>query len=122
MNNKKLYTTTLILLTAAYFNACSKTPSTVKNINEYDVKKECSKEEINSCSQENKLYSIKENPELFLSINEPNKELQLQAVKNNPNVIKYIKKPSKEIQIEALKQDPTLIEFIHNPHKDALKY
>lgn len=118
-NTKYLLTSSITV--SVLFSACSITSNTDR-INKYDIKKECTKEEINSCSQENKLYSLKENPELFLSIHNPNKELQLEAVKSNPNIIKYIKRPSKEVQIEALKQDSSLIDFIKNPHKDALKY
>jgi len=119
---KRTYITSTGLVLALLMGACSKTPNTQKHLNKYDVRKECSHLDINECSQENKLYSLKKNPKLFLSIKNPNKELQIQAVKENPYIISYIKRPSKEVQIEALKQDPSLIDLIKNPHKDALRY
>jgi hypothetical protein len=118
MNKNNIY----IIIPLLLLSACSKSPYNSDGVNRYDIKKECSKEEINSCSQENKLYTIEKNPELFLVIKNPNTELELKAVQNDPNIIKHIQKPSKEVQIEALRQDPTLIEFIKNPHRDALKF
>lgn len=82
----------------------------------------CTKENINECRQEDKLFTIKHKPELIEYLKKPNQELQLSAVEQDPKLIRFIKKPNKEVQITALKQDPAVIEFIENPSVEALIY
>ena len=82
----------------------------------------CTKDNINECKQEDKLYSVKNDPELIRYIKKPNQEIQLEAVSRDAKLIRFIKKANKEVQIAALKQDPSVIEFIENPSKEALRY
>lgn len=100
---------------ATIFSACSVASPQEKKVM-------CSKENINECKQEDKLYSVENNPELIRYIDKPNQEVQLAAVSKDAKLIRFIQKPNKEVQITALKQNPSVIEFIKNPSKEALLY
>ncbi|EHP31325.1 hypothetical protein SMGD1_2803 [Sulfurimonas gotlandica GD1] len=106
---------TSAFLVITVFTACSVTSPQAKKVI-------CTKDNINECKQEDKLYSVQNSPELIRYINKPNQEVQLAAVSKDAKLIRFIQKPNKEVQITALKQDPSVIEFIKNPSKEALRY
>lgn len=103
------------LVIGIFFSACGVKSLDVKQI-------VCTKEDINECKQEDKLFAVKKNPELIKYIEKPNQEVQLEAVSQDAKLIRYIERPNKEVQIKALEQDASVIEFIKKPSKEALRY